>query len=111
MPLNSCYLVMTHSHAIDFDICDRILRRGDATYCGLIGSVSKRRRFEKRYREQGMLQAVIDKLVCPIGIDGISGKKPAEIAVSAAAEVLRAYEQAALHGSTAYPHNVLPIRQ
>jgi len=111
MPLESCYLVMTHSHAIDFEICDRILRRGDATYCGLIGSVSKRRRFEKRYREQGMLQAVIDRLVCPIGIDGISGKKPAEIAVSAAAEVLRAYERAALHSGTAYPDNVLPIRQ
>ena len=111
MPLNSCYLVMTHSHAIDFEICDRILRRGDAAYCGLIGSVSKRRRFEKRYREQGMLQATIDKLVCPIGIDGISGKKPAEIAVSAAAEVLRAYERAALRGSTAYPDNVLPLRQ
>jgi len=27
MPANSCYLVMTHSHAIDFDICERILRR------------------------------------------------------------------------------------
>ncbi|NIA26474.1 MAG: xanthine dehydrogenase accessory protein XdhC [Desulfobulbaceae bacterium] len=111
MPLNSCYLVMTHSHAIDFEICDRILRRGDATYCGLIGSVSKRRRFEKRYREQGMLQSVIDRLVCPIGIDGISGKKPAEIAVSAAAEVLRAYELAARRSGTAYPDNVLPIRQ
>jgi len=111
MPINSCYLVMTHSHAIDFEISDRILRRGDATYCGLIGSVSKRRRFEKRYREQGMLQTTIDKLVCPIGIDGIGGKKPAEIAVSAAAEVLRAYERAALRGSTAYPDNVLPIRQ
>ena len=32
MPPNSCFLVMTHSHAIDFDICDRILRRGDAVY-------------------------------------------------------------------------------
>ena len=111
MPLNSCYLVMTHSHAIDFEICDRILRRADAAYCGLIGSVSKRRRFETRYREQGMSQAVIDELVCPIGVDGISGKKPAEIAVSAAAEVLQAYERAALRGSTAYPDNVLPIRQ
>jgi len=111
MPLNSCYLVMTHSHAIDFEICDRILRRGDAAYCGLIGSVSKRRRFEKRYREQGMSQAVIDELVCPIGVDGISGKKPAEIAVSAAAEVLQAYERAALRGGAAYPDNVLPIRQ
>ncbi|MDH3336858.1 MAG: xanthine dehydrogenase accessory protein XdhC, partial [Gammaproteobacteria bacterium] len=26
MPPQSCYLVMTHSHAIDFDICGRILR-------------------------------------------------------------------------------------
>jgi len=111
MPMNSCYLVMTHSHAIDFEICDRILRRGDATYCGLIGSVSKRRRFEKRYREQDMLQTVIDELVCPIGVDGIRGKKPAEIAVSAAAEVLQAYERAARQGATAYPDNVLPIRQ
>jgi xanthine dehydrogenase accessory factor len=111
MPVNSCYLVMTHSHAIDFEICDRILRRGDAAYCGLIGSVSKRRRFEKRYREQGMLQTVIDELVCPIGVDGIRGKKPAEIAVSAAAEVLQAYERAAGKGATAYPDNVLPIRQ
>lgn len=110
MPLNSCYLVMTHSHAIDFEICDRILRRGDAAYCGLIGSVSKRRRFEKRYRDQGMPQAVIDELVCPIGVDGISGKKPAEIAVSTAAEVLQAYERAAQRSSTAYPDNVLPIR-
>ena len=55
MPAGSFYLVMTHSHAIDFEICDRILRRGDACYCGLIGSVSKRRRFEKRYRQQGMI--------------------------------------------------------
>jgi len=111
MPVDSCYLVMTHSHAIDFEICDRVLRRGDAAYCGLIGSVSKRRRFEKRYRDQGMPQAVIDELVCPIGVDGISGKKPAEIAVSAAAEVLQAYERATLRGSAAYPDNVLPIGQ
>ncbi len=27
MPPGSYYLVMTHSHALDFDICDRILRR------------------------------------------------------------------------------------
>ena len=54
MPPGSCYLVMTHSHAIDFDVCDRILRRPDAIYCGLIGSLSKRRRFEKRFRAQGL---------------------------------------------------------
>ena len=111
MPPDSCYLVMTHSHALDFAICDRILRRPDTTYCGLIGSVSKRRRFEKRYREQGMAPDAIGRLICPIGVDGISGKKPAEIAVAAAAEVLRAYEKVRHTGDIEYAANVRPIKQ
>jgi xanthine dehydrogenase accessory factor len=110
MPADSFYLVMTHSHAMDFDICDRILRRRDARYCGLIGSLSKRRRFEKRYRQQGMSQAVIDQLVCPIGVDGISGKKPAEIAVSAAAEILKVRERSVAPVVEDYPDNVRPLR-
>lgn len=110
MPADSFYLVMTHSHALDFDICDRILRRRDARYCGLIGSLSKRRRFEKRYRQQGMSQAVIDQLVCPIGVDGISGKKPAEIAVSAAAEILKVRERSVVPVVEDYPDNVRPLR-
>ena len=100
---------MTHSHALDFDVCDRILRRGDARYCGLIGSVSKRRRFEKRFRQQGMPQAVIDTLVCPIGVDGINGKKPAEIAVAVAAEILKIRERGAAAAVRDYPDNVHPI--
>ena len=109
MPPAAFYLVMTHSHALDFDICDRILRRNDVRYCGLIGSRSKRRRFEKRFRQQGLSQAGIDSLVCPIGVDGISGKKPAEIAVAAAAEVLKCYEQTADATALAYPDNVHPL--
>ncbi len=109
MPAKSFYLVMTHSHAMDFDICDRILRRRDTRYCGLIGSISKRRRFEKRYRQQGMSQSVIDQLICPIGVDGISGKKPAEIAVSAAAEILKIREQVVALVEEDYPDNVLPL--
>jgi xanthine dehydrogenase accessory factor len=110
MPADSFYLVMTHSHALDFDICDRILRRRDARYCGLIGSLSKRRRFEKRFRQQGMSQAVIDQLICPIGVDGISGKKPAEIALSAAAEILKVRERAVAPVVEEYPDNVRPLR-
>lgn len=111
MPANSCYLVMTHSHAIDFDICERILRRDDVTYCGLIGSLSKRRRFEKRFREQGLQDVELEKLVCPIGVAGISGKKPAEIAVAAAAELLQAYEQAVGDARPVYPDNVHPLQR
>ena len=109
MPPGSSYLVMTHSHAIDFDICDRILRRQDAAYCGLIGSRSKRRRFEKRYRQQGMPESMIAALICPIGVDGISGKKPAEIAVAAAAELLQAREQQASGRQDQLPDNVRPL--
>lgn len=109
MPAHSCYLVMTHSHALDFEICDRVLRRADATYCGLIGSLSKRRRFEKRFRAQGMQERDLERLVCPIGVQGISGKKPAEIAVAAAAEVLQAYERAIRDAGTQYPDNVHPL--
>jgi xanthine dehydrogenase accessory factor len=109
MPADSFYLVMTHSHAVDFDICDRILQRCDARYCGLIGSLSKRRRFEKRYRQQGMTQSVIDQLICPIGVDGISGKKPAEIAVAAAAEILKVRERAVAPVEEEYPDNVHPL--
>jgi xanthine dehydrogenase accessory factor len=110
MPANSFYLVMTHSHGLDFDVCDRILRRQDARYCGLIGSLSKRRRFEKRYRQQGMSQALIEQLICPIGVDGISGKKPAEIAVAAAAEILKVRERAVVAVVDTYPDNVQPLR-
>ena len=110
MPPQSCYLVMTHSHAIDFDVCERILRRDDVIYCGLIGSLTKRRRFEKRYRATGMEEHRIERLVCPIGVAGISGKKPAEIAVAAAAELLQAYERATVAAGPAYPRNVHPLK-
>ncbi len=104
MPSGSYYLVMTHSHPLDFDICDRILRRGDAAYCGLIGSLTKRRRFEKRLRQQGLTQTAIDALVCPIGVDGINGKKPAEIAIAVAAEILREHENAAAQAEPTGDH-------
>jgi xanthine dehydrogenase accessory factor len=110
MPGNSYYLVMTHSHALDFEICERILRRHDARYCGLIGSLSKRRRFEKRYRHLGMTESEIDQLICPIGVAGISGKKPAEIAVAAAAEILKIRERAVAPLEVDYPDNVRPLR-
>ncbi|MDH3304180.1 MAG: xanthine dehydrogenase accessory protein XdhC [Gammaproteobacteria bacterium] len=111
MPAGSYFLVMTHSHALDFDICDRILRRNDARYCGLIGSVSKRRRFEKRFRQQGLSHALIDALVCPIGVDGISGKKPAEIAVAVAAEILKLRGQATSFSVPSFADNVHPLNR
>jgi xanthine dehydrogenase accessory factor len=83
------YLVMTHSHALDYAICEQILARDDFAYCGLIGSRSKRRRFESLMSRQGMSKERLDRLTCPIGIAGVAGKKPQEIAIAVAAELLQ----------------------
>ncbi len=111
MPAGSFYLVMTHSHALDFAICERILCRDDFAYCGLIGSVSKRRRFEKRLRAQGFGDTALARLTCPIGVAGISGKKPAEIAVGTAAELLLVRDRGAAGAVSAWPDTVRPFRR
>ena len=33
-------------------------------------------------------------MTCPIGVDGINGKQPAQIAISVAAEILQVYDRA-----------------
>jgi len=89
MPAATFYLIMTHSHSLDLDICDQVLRRGDAVYTGLIGSLSKRRRFERLLRKQGTTNEMLAQLHCPIGVSGIPGKQPQEIAIAVAAELLQ----------------------
>ena len=92
LPPGTWYLVMTHSHPLDYDICSAVLARGDFAYLGLIGSLSKRRRFEKRFRQQAING--VERLTCPIGTNGISGKAPAEIAIAVAADLLQRREAA-----------------
>ncbi len=82
------YLVMTYSHDLDYALCARILQRGDFRYLGLIGSKTKRARFEKTMTNLGIDQALTDRVVCPIGIEGISSKQPSVIAVATAAQLL-----------------------
>jgi xanthine dehydrogenase accessory factor len=82
------FLVMTHSHQLDLDICDRILRRGDFAFLGLIGSDTKKARFLGGLRALGHGPAALERLVCPIGLAQIPGKQPMEIAVSVAAQLL-----------------------
>ncbi len=111
MPADSCYLVMTHSHPLDQAVIQQVLARDDVRYCGLIGSVSKRRQFEKRLLKLGLSQARFDRLTCPIGIDGIAGKKPAEIAIAVAAELLQLSEATSLSSGEEIPDNVRILRR
>jgi len=97
LPDDAWLLIMTHSHAVDLGITARALQESRFSYVGLIGSATKRARFEKRCRELGLDDAQLAKLVCPIGIDGVSGKHPGEIAVATAAQILGLRESRRQH--------------
>jgi len=79
------YLVMTHSHALDFEIVERALRRKDARFVGMIGSETKAAKLRSRLRARGVDAS---GLVSPIGLFK-GGKHPVEVAVSAVAQLLR----------------------
>ncbi len=87
-PAGCFFLVMTHSHALDLDICDRVLARGDFSFLGLIGSASKRATFLGRLRRRGHSDAALTRLTCPIGLPQVPGKQPAMIAVAVAGQLL-----------------------
>ena len=87
-------IVMTHSHALDFDITAAALQRESFEYVGLIGSDTKRSRFVHWARQIGVTSGQISRLVCPIGILEIRGKEPAMIAAGLAAQLLIAREHA-----------------
>ncbi|MEO1020602.1 MAG: xanthine dehydrogenase accessory protein XdhC, partial [Pseudomonadota bacterium] len=89
-PAGAFFLVMTHEHDQDEQICERILIRGDFAYLGLIGSETKVRRF--RMRLGGRDIPHLDRLICPIGLPGIQSKEPAIIAASVAADLLQRRE-------------------
>ena len=82
----SIVLVMTHDHQLDFDIVAASLARPDLRAVCLIGSATKRARFVRRLDALGLPVA---SLICPIGVPGANGKRPAEIAVAVAAQLLQ----------------------
>jgi len=92
MPADSYYIVMTHKHQMDFDICHEIIQRSDYRYLGLIGSQTKWRRFKQRYVQRNITLEQLKSVNCPIGLAEVSGKRPAEVAVSVAAEIIAHYQ-------------------
>ena len=91
MPPGSYYIVMTHNHQLDLELTAAILKRGDFTYYGLIGSKTKRVKFEHRLRERGFADTLMARMRCPMGLAEVKGKLPVEIAVSIAGEVIATY--------------------
>jgi xanthine dehydrogenase accessory factor len=90
-------LIMSFSHAEDFDIVvaclKRLRERNDLPYVGLIGSKTKWATFRHRLEARGFTQEEMSRITCPIGVPGIGGKEPEVIAVAVAAQLLQNLER------------------
>lgn len=91
----SLVLIMSFSHAEDFDTVAACLQRRrehvdlpDLPFVGLIGSATKWATFRRRLAQRGFTDAELAGITCPIGLPGINGKAPAVIAASVAAQLL-----------------------
>src|SRR5207244_1344222 len=78
--------VMTCSHDTDFELLRRLLPKPPA-FLGLIGSRSKRVCLFGRLVASGLDETLVQTVHCPIGV-GDTGKEPALVAISIAAQVL-----------------------
>ncbi len=90
-PDEAHHLVMTYSHAIDLEICHQVMSRNFASL-GLIGSATKRARFDAKLKALGH-GAALKRLECPIG-DRDLGKTPSAIALGTALALLKRHNQA-----------------
>ena len=88
----SCYvLVLTHNHAIDFDIISMALQN-ETKFLGLIGSKTKKARFNNMLINEMNIKEGMSNVVCPIGLP-IGGDTPKEIAISVVAQLLQVHYQ------------------
>ncbi len=92
-PDNAYFLVMTHSHELDMQLIEAILSRNDARFCGLIGSKSKAAKFRSRLARKQFSKTEIARLTSPIGLKQIGGKRPMEVAVSVAGQLIALRQQ------------------
>jgi xanthine dehydrogenase accessory factor len=86
-PDHADHLILTYSHALDLELCHRLLGRPFGSV-GLIGSATKWARFRSRLSALGHGADQIARITCPIG-DPSLGKHPQEIALGVAMDLLK----------------------
>ena len=104
IPSHSRILIMTHNHQIDFDLVRQALTAHDFPFVGMIGSETKARRFKQRLAHRDVPEQVIAKLMSPVGDVSIPGKRPIEVAVSIAAQMIQH-----LHRDLANSQSLQPV--
>lgn len=86
----NCYvLIMTHDHKLDFEITALALHQ-QTKYIGLIGSKTKKNKFNNMLKNELNFTSGISPVHCPVGLD-LGGNTPKEIAISVAAELLKVH--------------------
>jgi xanthine dehydrogenase accessory factor len=85
-PVSADHLIVTYSHALDLELCHRLLLHGFG-FAGLIGSATKWARFRSRLSALGHGREMISGITCPIGRPEL-GKHPQAIALGVAADLL-----------------------
>ncbi|GEM82876.1 xanthine dehydrogenase accessory protein XdhC [Meiothermus hypogaeus] len=88
LPAGAHLVIMTHDHAEDLFVLEAALRRGDLGFVGLIGSAVKWRNFQQKLLQQGLSQADLARVTCPIGLPITQSKAPEAIAIATAAQLL-----------------------
>lgn len=83
------YLVLAHGRELELRLAETILRRGDFGYFGLVGTRTKRMRYARRLEQCGIPPDRLERMACPAGIDGISGRQPESLAVAVVAQLLQ----------------------
>tara|TARA_B100001094_G_scaffold319482_1_gene364359 strand:- start:407 stop:1237 length:831 start_codon:yes stop_codon:yes gene_type:complete len=98
-PHSSYVVVMTHDHNLDQELVAALLQGGPQggalplAYLGLIGSKTKIRSTYRRLKNLGIGDKALDTVIAPIGLKDrhdkpIGGKRPGDIAISVAAQLL-----------------------
>ncbi|MGP5609161.1 xanthine dehydrogenase accessory protein XdhC [Arthrobacter rhombi] len=94
LPADAHVLILTHDHAEDLILCDAALRRESIGSIGVIGSSAKWSRFRMKLAAEGHSESAIERIQCPIGVPDLTGKHPAVIAISVAADLMRVFQKA-----------------
>jgi len=90
---NNAFVILTHNHQLDFQLCQSILKRGDALWLGVIGSDTKAKRFQYRLSQRGFSAQQIEQMICPVGLKEVTGKLPMEVAIAIAGQLIALYQQ------------------
>jgi xanthine dehydrogenase accessory factor len=86
---DSYVLCITQGHSTDRPVLRDVLRQcGQIPFLGVIGSAAKRAVLLRELREDGLPDALLVGIHCPLGMS-IGGNDPAEIAVSISAQLLQ----------------------